>query len=79
MSLLSLITIYLINLIFWLWIVQWGGAEWLEGTFISGFLVHIFAQRWSAQGIKLFGYGIIIVSTLLFILGIFYPDFRFFF
>jgi len=73
MSLTELIITYLINLIFWLWVVRWGGAEWLEGTFTSGFFIHIFAPRWSADGIKLFGYGMILISTVLFIVGIFYP------
>ena len=52
MSLVELITFYLLNLAFWLWVARWGGAEWLEGTFLSGFLVSIWAPRWSAEGIK---------------------------
>ena len=36
------------------WVLFWGGAEWLEGTFTSGFLVHELAHRWSAEGIKLY-------------------------
>lgn len=79
MSLTELIAFYLINLLFWLWIVRWGGAEWLEGRFISGFLIHFFAPRWSADGIKLFGYGTILFSTVLFVVAIFYPDFRYYF
>lgn len=79
MSLTELIVTYLINLLFWLWVVRWGGAEWLEGTFTSGSLINIFAPRWSADGIKLFGYGTILISTMLFIVGIFSPDFRSFF
>ena len=76
MTLLSWILIYLIDLIFWVWIVKWGGAEWLEGTIKAEFLISIFASRWSVEGIKLFGYGIIIISTIIFILGIFISDFR---
>lgn len=79
LTLTGLIIVYLINLVFWLWVVLWGGAERLEGTFASGFLIHIFATRWSAEGIKLFAYGSIFITTILFILGIFYPDFRAFF
>ncbi|MBM4341661.1 MAG: hypothetical protein FJ110_19215 [Deltaproteobacteria bacterium] len=67
---------YVVDLVFWLWVVRWGGAEILEGTFSSGFLISIFAPRWSAEGIKLFGYGTIIISTILFVLGIFFADFR---
>ena len=79
MSLTELVVVYLINLIFWLWVVRWGGAEWLEGRFISGFLIHLFATRWSADGIKLFGYGTLFISTILFVIAIFYPDFRYLF
>ena len=78
MSLTELAVIYLVNLLFWLWVVKWGGAEWLEGSFISGLLVHLFAPRWSADGIKLFGYGAILMSTIYFIVAILYPDFRHF-
>lgn len=79
MSLTELIVTYLIILIFWLWVVKWGGAERLEGTFASGFLISIFAPNWSAEGIKLFGYCAIGLSTLLFIAAVIYPDFRYFF
>lgn len=78
MSLAEFVTLYLIQLLFWLWVVRWGGAEWLEGTFLAGFILHIFAPRWTTEGIKLFGYGSIFISTVLFIAGIFYPDFRHF-
>ena len=76
MSLVELITFYLLNLAFWLWVARWGGAEWLEGTFLSGFLVSIWAPRWSAEGIKLFAYGTLFFSTVLFVLALFIPDFH---
>jgi hypothetical protein len=76
MPLTGLIAVYLIDLVFWLWVVRWGGAELLEGTFISGLLIHFFATRWSADGIKLFGYAAIFISTILFVVALFFPDFR---
>ena len=79
MSLAGMITVYLIDLVFWLWVVRWGGAELLEGTFTSGFFIHFFAPRWSADGIKLFGYATIFISTVLFVVALFFPDFREFF
>ncbi len=78
MPLIRWIICYAASLLFWLWIVRWGGAERLEGTFTSGLLIHIFAPRWSAEGIKLFGWGTIIVTTIFFVLGIFFADFRWF-
>lgn len=68
--------LYIIDLLFWLWILHWGGAERLEGTFTSGLLVDIFAPRWSADGIKIFGWCILLGSTVLFIGGLFYPGIR---
>jgi hypothetical protein len=75
-SIPELIVLYLVHLLFWLWIIRWGGAEWLEGTFLSGLLIDVFAPRWSAEGIKLFGWGWLIVTTVLFVAGLFIPDFR---
>lgn len=79
MSLTELIVVYLLQLLFWLWIVRWGGAAWLEGSFLSGLLVSVFAPRWSAEGIKLFGYAMILLSTVLFVVALFCPDFRYLF
>jgi hypothetical protein len=76
MSELSWIGIYCVNLIFWIWLIRWGGAERLEGTFASGLLLSTFAPRWSADGIKLFAWVSLIVSTVTFIIGLFRPDFR---
>ncbi len=47
---------YFLNLLFWLWLIRWGGAERLEGTFTSGLLLSTFAPRWSADGIRLFAW-----------------------
>ncbi len=77
MSLIPWIVVYALNMLFWLWIVRWGGAERLEGTFSSGLLISVFAPQWSAEGIRVFGYGAIIVSTIVFVLGVFFPDFRY--
>ncbi len=76
MSLTELIIFYSIELLFWLWIIRWGGAEWLEGSFIAGLFVNVFASRWSADGIRLFAYGSMIITTILFIIALFSPDFR---
>jgi len=78
MAIPSWVLTYSIDMGFWLWVLRWGGAEWLEGTFASGFLVSIFATSWSVNGIKLFAVGMIVISTIYFVLGLFYPDFRHF-
>jgi len=61
------------QLLFWLWIARWGGARRLEGTFASGFLVHLLAPRWTSEGLQLFAWLSIAASTFWFILGIFVP------
>ena len=67
---------YALNAVFWLWILRWGGAERLEGTFTSGFLVNFLAPGWSAEGIKLFALLTLIFSTIGFVVGLFVPAAR---
>lgn len=55
----------------------WGGAETLEGTIGSAFLISYFAHRWSAEGIKAAGWLVLIGHTIWFIAGIFSPKLRF--
>jgi hypothetical protein len=76
MSLIEWISLFAVELLFWLWIVKWGGAERLEGTFASGFLISILAPSWSAEGIKLFAWLTMIAGSIWFVIGLFYPDIR---
>jgi uncharacterized membrane protein (DUF2068 family) len=46
------------SLLFAAWVVVFGGAEQLEDTVKSAFLIHPSALNWSAAGIKLYaGFG----------------------
>ena len=67
---------YSVETLFAYWICLRGGADWLEGTFTSGFLVNFFAPRWSADGIKLFVGLSWVVATIAFVLGLFSPEVR---
>lgn len=67
---------YALNLLFWLWVIRWGGAERLEGTFTSGLLFSSFAPNWSADGIRMFAWLSLIGSTITFFIGLFRPEFR---
>ena len=67
---------YALNAVFWLWVLRWGGAERLEDSFMSGFLVSIFAPGWSAEGIKLFALLALIFSTIGFVVGLLAPSIR---
>lgn len=65
-----------LSCVFWLWVLRWGGAERLEGTFASGFLISWFAPRWSAEGIKLFALLSLAGTLVAFVAGLFFPDLR---
>jgi len=75
-SLAEWILLYLVDLLFWLWVLRWGGAEWLEGTFVSGVLINLRAPFWGSEGIKLFGWLIVFISTIWFVMGLFMPEMR---
>ena len=72
----DLIVLHVIFTVFWLWVLAGGGAERLEGTFASGFLISMFAPKWSAEGIKLFALATLVVGTIFFIVGYVNPEFR---
>jgi len=76
MSLLPWIALHALAALFWLWILRWGGAHWLEGTFASGFLVSIFAPRWSEEGLRMCALLMLIVCGISFVLGLFMPALR---
>ena len=50
----AVVAVFAAYTLFYAWVLFWGGAEWLEGSFLSRLLIHQQAPRWSAQGIKLF-------------------------
>jgi hypothetical protein len=76
MTTMAWIVSFILNTLFWLCIARWGGAERLEGTFASGCLVSIFAPSWSADGLRLFAYVMLVAGTVLFITGLFQPEMR---
>lgn len=82
MSLTNWITVYVADLMFWIWIFFIDGAEMLGNTFISGIFTFLVTLRWrelNAEGIKLFGCVVLSLHTFFFVLGIVVPPFRTFF
>lgn len=67
---------YAANALFWCWIIWWGGAERIEGSFLGGLLIGWFAPRWGADGIKLFAWLSLVVTTIGFVVGLFAPELR---
>ncbi|WP_062477647.1 hypothetical protein [Variovorax boronicumulans] len=76
MTLLWWVVFHALDALFWLWILRWGGAAWLEGTFLSGFLVSIFAPRWGAEGLRMFALLMLVVCAISFVWGLLMPEMR---
>jgi hypothetical protein len=70
MELLLWIGSFAAGSLFWAWILFWGGAERLEGSMLSGFLLWIRAPEWPAEGIKLFAWGSWICQTIGFVIAL---------
>jgi hypothetical protein len=77
MSLLLWVVFFALTSLLWAWVLFWGGADWLEGSFLAGLLVHILAPRWTADGIKLFAAFSWFFETVWFGIGLFVPAARF--
>lgn len=60
----------------WGWIVFGDGAEQLEGSFLSGFLVHCKAPEWSAEAIRVVAALSWLASLGWFVLRFFTPALR---
>jgi hypothetical protein len=67
---------YFTSVLFWLWILRWGGAEWLEG-WKAWAVISWFAGHWSAEQIRLYALLLLLLETVGFIAGLFVPELRF--
>lgn len=76
MSLTLWIVLHAAQALLWLWILRWGGAAYLEGTFLSGFLVSTFAPRWSAEGLRMAALILLVFCAISFVVGLFVPSLR---
>jgi len=66
---------YLISLLFWLWILRWGGAAWLEG-WKAWAVIGWFSGHWRAEQIRLYALILFILETIGFVAGLFSPTIR---
>lgn len=57
-----------ITILFWLWIILWGGDEVVEG-WKSFFLIGWFAVHWDAEQIKLFASIALFMQALWLLAG----------
>jgi hypothetical protein len=67
------VTFFSLSSAFWGWIVLGGGADWLEGTFLSAILIHHRAPDWPAGAIKVVGVLWWLASLWWFLLRIGFP------
>jgi len=77
MPVLEWVIVFAATSLLWAWILFWGGADWLEDTFLSGFLVHPLSSRWSADGIRLFVGFTWLGESIWFVVGLLAPQARF--
>lgn len=75
MPLAHWILFYLISLVLWLWILNWGGAKWLEG-WRAWLILDWFAGHWNAEQIRLYALTLLGIETIWFLLGIGFPELR---
>lgn len=75
MSTLLWIVLHAVEALFCLWVLRWGGAERLEGTFASG-LISSFAPRWSAEGLRMAALILLVFCAISFVVGLFVPSLR---
>ena len=76
MSILLFTVFFGIDLLFSLWMLRWGGAEWIEYRFSAGLVFGYFAISWTAEQIKLFVFLWLVISSLVFVTGLFVPEVR---
>lgn len=70
------ILLFAANSAFFLWVLRWGGAEWMEGWRSLFFIDWFRAPLWSAEMIKLYVLLCWIGHAIWFLLGIFMPAVR---
>ncbi|WP_076593231.1 hypothetical protein [Herminiimonas arsenitoxidans] len=73
MSLLNWSLFFATSSIFTLWVMRWGGAEWMEGWKSFFFIDWFRSSLWSAEQIKLYFLLLWLLHVIWFVVGIFIP------
>lgn len=66
------ILLYLITVIFWLWVLKWGGSDYLVGWKAWG-LLGWFTGHWDAKQIEFYAFILLVIESIWFIAGLFSP------
>lgn len=64
-----------LGMLFWLWLLCWGGAERVTGWRAWG-LIGWFAGHWSAEQLRLYALLLLALQGIWFIGGLFSPAWR---
>jgi hypothetical protein len=75
-TLLEFIIYQGIGILFWVWILRWGGADRIEG-WRSWALIGWFAGHWAAEQIRFYAFILLGVELVWLAVGIFVPAARF--
>ena len=76
MSLPAWVAVFALSSLFWCWLLFWGGADWLEGSWLAAFFVHARAMEWSADGIRAFAGLMWLCQGIWFTIGLFVREVR---
>lgn len=76
MNLLHWFFLFAVNSVFTLWVLRWGGAQWMEGWKSLFFIEWLYSTFWNAEQIKLYFLVIWLLHALWFVLGLFMPEAR---
>ena len=59
------------------WIISWGGADYIKG-WKSIFFLDMESSSWNEEQLRAMALFLWIAFTILFIIGLIYPEFRFY-
>ncbi|GAA6142608.1 hypothetical protein [Hydrogenophaga sp. 5NK40-0174] len=71
------ILLFAADCLFCLWVLRWGGAEWMEGWRSLFFIDWLMSIEWTAEQIKFYVLFCWIGHAIWFLVGLFFPGLRF--
>lgn len=77
MSTVVWVIIYLAVSLMFKWIISWGGASYIKG-WKSIFFLDMESSSWNEEQLRAMALFLWIGFTILFIIGLIYPEFRFY-
>lgn len=75
MSLLAWVILYMLQSLFFKWVLSWGGASWLVGL-KAVLSFGWFTWDWNAEQLRLYALILWFFASIWFVIGIFNPELR---